>query len=311
MDSGSWESAGFWRPRARISAQLASELTGSLEQLPFPALLHYLHGLRATGVLHLRSGRKRKWIQLREGLPASVRSNVVNECLGNYLLRAGRIDRATFDQSVRCMQEGRLQGEILVAMEVLSEEEVAEALRVQADEKLFEVFTWESGSFRFETGAQLQSGSALGAERSPANLILHGVQSFFPHPSIQAYLERHRGDFVAAGESPFYRFQEVDLGPEQETLLRKLEGPCLLADLIYDDEYLQRSLYGLLATGLLELREGEQGAPPSGIPGRGEKESDAATQGEDRRGELAALAERFSRQSPFEILIEVPHSIKL
>jgi curved DNA-binding protein CbpA/CheY-like chemotaxis protein len=283
-------------------AQPASELSGPLEALPFPALLHHLHGLRATGVLHLTRGKKRKWIQLRDGLPVAVRSNLVNECLGNYLLRSGRIDRAALEESVRCMEEGKLQGEILVAMEVISAEEVAEALRAQADEKLFEVFTWESGSFRFEIGGHLQRANAFGVERSPASLIFHGVQEYFPRQRIQAHLEQHRDDFVASGESPFYRFQEIDLSPEQEALLRSLDEPRRLADLIDGDEGLRPTVYALLATGLLELRGGEQGTPPSGVPQRSERESSAAPEDDGLREELAALAERFSRQGPFEVL---------
>jgi CheY-like chemotaxis protein len=291
-------------PAGEAEDGLASELAGSLEELPFPALLHHLHGLRATGVLHLARRRTRKWIQLRDGLPVAVRSNLVNECLGNYLLRGGRIDRATLDESLRAVQAGRLQGEILVAMQVLSEEEVAEALRAQADEKLFEIFSWESGSFRFETGGRLQRANVFGVERSPASLILHGVREFLPLQLLQAQLERHRDDFLAPGESPFYRFQEIDLAPEQEALLRGFDEPRRLTDVVDGDEDMQRTVYALLATGLLELRGAERDALPSGVPPqRAERGSSSDAPEEDAlRAELAAMAERLSDQSPFEVL---------
>ena len=54
------------RPGARIVSR-SPGLSGSLDDLPLPALFHHLHGLRATGVLRLVNGRKRKWIQLRDG----------------------------------------------------------------------------------------------------------------------------------------------------------------------------------------------------------------------------------------------------
>jgi CheY-like chemotaxis protein len=76
------------RPSARIESR-SPRLSGSLDDLPLPALLHHLHGLRATGVLHLANGKKRKWIQLRDGYPRAVRSNLINECLGNFLVRNG------------------------------------------------------------------------------------------------------------------------------------------------------------------------------------------------------------------------------
>ncbi len=64
-------------PEEKLSRPLILE--GALDELPFPALLHHLHGLRASGALLLRSGKKRKAIQLRDGRPVGVRSNQVSE----------------------------------------------------------------------------------------------------------------------------------------------------------------------------------------------------------------------------------------
>ncbi|UCE87802.1 MAG: response regulator, partial [Deltaproteobacteria bacterium] len=121
----------------------AHPMVGSLTELPFPALLHHLHGLRATGVLHLTSGKRRKDVQLRDGYAVAVKSNLVNECLGNYLVRRGHVSRDAMLESLKRMKKGEgLQGEILVAMKRLSESELAEALLAQAQEKLFEIFEW-------------------------------------------------------------------------------------------------------------------------------------------------------------------------
>ena len=168
------------REDAARAAEGEAGLAGSFDQLPFAALLHHLHGLRATGVLHLSYERKRKWLRLRDGYPIAVRSNLVNECLGNHLVRAGRITASELAESRRRMKGGELQGEILVAMDLLSEDEIAIALRAQAEEKLFEIFTWPNGEFRFETGGNLQRANDLSLERSPANLILEGVRTRLP-----------------------------------------------------------------------------------------------------------------------------------
>ena len=234
-------------------------LSGSLEQLPIPALLHHLHGLRATGVLHLADGKKRKWIQLRDGYPRAVRSNLVNECLGNFLVRNGKISQAAFAESRRRTKPGRLQGEILVAMEILSEEEITVALRTQADEKLFELFGWESGTYRFEKGAGLQRANSLGLERSPANLILRGVRDRFPLKKIEGFICSNADCFLAHADSPFYQFQEVDLDAHHQELLAGLDGSKRLAEFLHADEDLKRTLYALLAFGLLELQGGDVG----------------------------------------------------
>jgi CheY-like chemotaxis protein/curved DNA-binding protein CbpA len=290
---------GNSRPSARIESR-SPRLSGSLDDLPLPALLHHLHGLRATGVLHLANGKKRKWIQLRDGYPRAVRSNLINECLGNFLVRYGKISQATFAESRRRTKPGRLQGEILVAMEILSEEEITAALRAQADEKLFEVFEWKSGTYRYERGVGLERANSLGVERSPANLILRGVRERFPIKLVEDYICSHADCFLAPAESPFYQFQEVDLEPEHEELLASLDGTRRLAEFLKAAPDLKRTLYAMLAFGLLELRGGDR---PSAKPSpRREARLQQQVQGEEVRARLTGLADQMRDQSYFEIL---------
>lgn len=275
-------------------------LSGSLDDLPLPALLHHLHGLRATGVLHLANEKKRKWIQLRDGYPRAVRSNLINECLGNYLVRYGKISQAAFAESRRRTKPGRLQGEILVAMEILSEEEIAAALRAQADEKLFEAFSWKSGTYRFERGVDLERANSLGVERSPANLILRGVRERFPIKLIEDYICSHADCFIAPAESPFYQFQEVDLDPRHEELLTSLDGTRRLAEFLKATPDLKRTLYAMLAFGLLELTGGNR---PSTKPSpRRDARLQEEVKGEELRARLTGLADRMRDQSYFEVL---------
>ncbi len=277
----------------------AGGLSGSLSSLPFPSLLHHLHGLRATGVLHLGHERRRKWIELRDGYPVAVRSNLVSECLGNFLVRTNRISQSSLEESRRRMGAGRLQGEILVAMDVLAEDEIPAVLRAQAEDKLFEIFSWKSGSFRFEIGGRLQRANELALEGSPANLILKGVRERLPLERIDAYLRANARACPAPAESPFYRFQEIDLGPAQQQLLRSLDGSRPLSGLLTADEDLRRALYALLATGMLELTGG---APPGPAPVERPAASGPRPEDEALRAELTALAERLRDQDHFGTL---------
>ncbi len=284
----------------------AGALAGSLGRLPLPSLLHHLHGLRATGVLHLSHGRRRKWIEFRDGYPVAVRSNLVSECLGNFLVRTKRISRSTLDESRRRMTGGRLQGEILVAMDVLSEEDVPAVLRAQAEDKLYEIFSWKSGSFHFEIGGRLQRANELPLERSPANLVLEGVRTRFPIERIEAFLRSNARARPAPADSPFYRFQEIDLGPEHERLLRSLDGSRSLGSFLDADEASRRTLYALIATGMLELVGSPQAGP---APSSAEPRKPAPAprrEDESLRSELMTLAERLHDADPFGVLELAP-----
>lgn len=282
-------------------------LSGSLADVPFPALLHHLHGLRASGVLQLQHGKRKKSLQIRDGHPVAVKSNLVSECFGNFLVRTGRITEEHMQESIRRLKAGEgLQGEILVAMQVLAEDEVPAVLRAQAEEKLFEIFEWSGGGFEFQLGARLEAGSHLSLDRSPANVILDGVRRRFPMARVDAFLAAHADRFVAQGESPFYRFQEIDLEPEEATLLRTLDGTRTLRDVARGTEGIRRTLYGLVVTDLLELRGGAAAAgaksahPPAASEAPAARTPDPAE--EALRAELTAMAERLRGKSYFEVL---------
>jgi tetratricopeptide (TPR) repeat protein len=223
-----------------------------------PALLHQAHELRATGVLRLLCGARRKEIALVDGHPAAVRSNLPGERLGEWLLRSGRISRDDCAESIRRMHRGEgLQGEILVAMQALGEEELARALGEHAEEKLLQVFEWSEGSFELVLGAQLEHASALGHGRSPADWIRAGVRTRFPLVRIDAALRTHLGDVAVASANPFYSFQEIALGAEEKVLLREGERGVTVRALLARPAEQRRAAYTLLETGLLELRDGE------------------------------------------------------
>jgi len=288
----------------------AERLAGSLNELPIPQLLHHLHGLRATGVLLLESGKKRKAIQLRDGYPVAVKSNLVNECLGNFMVRRGKLDTETLQESLRRLKRGEgLQGEILVAMDVLSEDEIPDALREQAEEKVYEIFSWRAGRFRFEIGGRLKRGTSLALERSPASLIVGGVRQAYSIEHIDRFMAAERIRCVVQAESPFYRFQDVELSEQEEAVLADLQRAATpLGDFCKREESLRRTLYGLIVTGMLELREVDAVRIPVASPDASFRESVAPVSRMDAEAEralrtdLAATAERLRRLDPFASL---------
>jgi CheY-like chemotaxis protein/tetratricopeptide (TPR) repeat protein len=288
-------------------AERGEGVSGSLTRMPFPFLLHHLHGLRADGVLHVMDGRKRKWVQLRNGQATAVRSNMVSECLGNLLVRSGRIDPEVAAESRRRMQDGQLQGEILVAMDALSEREMSAALGDQADEKFLEIFSWEAGEFRFERDCRLHKCNGLKGQRSTANLILCGVRTRTPIQDIDAALERRVDRRLVRTESPYYRFQEIELEPDLRAWVEGLDG-APAGDVLSADEVHRRCLYALLATGFLTLGQHGSSRPQSApTPARRVLREIPApprhsTEAERVRAELAQLAAEMDDRGPFEIL---------
>ena len=293
----------------RSGAAKAVELGGSFEEIPFPALLHHLHGLRASGVLAVEDGsRKKKQIQLRDGVPIAIRSNLVNETLGELLVASGKITPDVLHESLLRVKRGEgLMGKVLVAMQMLDEEDLAVALHRQAEEKLLEVFAWPAGASKFHPGTRIKgNANTLALKKSPANLILGGVRARMPSAAVDRYLAERADHLVVPGESPFYQFQDVDLSAAERALLDRLDGTNTLGTLARGGEALRRALFALVVLELVELRAAGSAAPlrAETQPPRRADASEAPARGDAAglRAELAELAERMRGLDAFGVL---------
>jgi CheY-like chemotaxis protein/tetratricopeptide (TPR) repeat protein len=286
-------------------------LQGSLSELPVAELLHQLHGMRANGVLEVVDGKKKKQVQLREGAPVAVRSNLVDETLGSLLVASGRITPDVLHHSLARVKQGEgLHGQILVAMHMLDEEDLARALRHQADEKLFELFAWTQGGFRFHRGARLKGGNALSLKRAPADVILRGARERVPAALVERFLDERADRVVTPGEKPFYHFQDVALDGAAKRILQRVDGSRPVRGLCVDEDD-RRTLYGLLTIELLELRPREAAAcvrddapadEPAASPWNEERRVGAERAEARAREDLAQLAQRFEGLDAFGVL---------
>jgi curved DNA-binding protein CbpA len=253
---------------------LCDGFTADLREMDFAMLLHRLHAERASGVLMLENNKKKKALQLREGTPVAVKSNLVDECLGHMLVRQGVIDADQATKSIeRARKKGGLQGEILVAMDLIDEEQLADALRAQAIEKLYEIFSWKRGRVSFKPGKRLKGGNTLALEYSVANAILAGVRDYVPSRRIDGFFDRYHGVELRRAHNEFDRFQDVTVSQAEERVI------CEVAEGVLADEYkaapdvVRRAVYGLVATGLVAT---DREPAPLPAPPAGQQDDDSA-----------------------------------
>lgn len=277
---------------------------GSLRDVHFGALLHALHDARASGVLLVENGKKKKAIQLRDGYPVAVKSNLVTECLGNMLSRRGKLSQDALDESLRRVKQGEgLQGEILVAMEAVDEETVAEALREQAEAKLLEIFEWRRGRYRFEMRKKLQRAATLSLTDSPATLIWEGARRHVTIRRVDDFIAQHGAVYLTPADSPFHRFQSVDVTDEESALIAELDPSRPLSDYLDAPERVRRTLYALALTEILELSP--KRAARDRAPRRVTREPQSTSpQGNDAslRHELTVLARELRGKNHYEVL---------
>lgn len=281
---------------------------GNFREVPLPELLRSLHVEGLDGVLLLDHGRKKKAIELRGGWPVSIKSNLISECFGNYLVEQGRCTQSDLDESVQRMKSGEgLQGEILIAMEVLDEEEVTRVLREHALEKFFELFSWRDGNFQVRPRAHVGRGSSFGIDGHPSKLILEGIRRRYPLRQIDRYLEMHQSEFLVPLPYDSDQLGEFELREEEAHWLCQLDGRETVGTFLQYPDVIRRIAFALISIEVLGVLPDPGSGPVGHGAGAADSESSgrtsrAARTDEELRVELANLANRIREVDHYQTL---------
>ncbi len=113
------------------------QASGRLEQTPLACLLSRLFDAQAYGMLTIEAGDLATWIYLDEGMPAGVDNPNAGVYLGMILQELGLITHDDFNESLMQMAKtGKLQGQVLIDMGKISEEQLEQALQLQMVRKV-------------------------------------------------------------------------------------------------------------------------------------------------------------------------------
>jgi DNA-binding response OmpR family regulator/tetratricopeptide (TPR) repeat protein len=217
---------------ARKLSTRAAGWRGTIARDPFARILARLYLEKKSGTLLLVRDRVKKIVYFRDGYPVSVRSNVLGECLGQILLARRLIDRGILEESLERMRaERRHQGAILVEMGALSPHNLTRALIGQMEAKLYELFSWQAGSFRF-TETKQPVADQVTLQDPPAALILEGVRRHYDADRQTQVLERFDGQYVAASADPRQRLQDLSTDPDERAFALSIDGSKRLAKLL-------------------------------------------------------------------------------
>lgn len=181
------------------------ELEGSLKAFKFPEILQFLAMGRMSGVLSVKRDNQKVNLTFAEGKITGAQSDTRHLRLGQMLLYAGKLNRATLEEALDAQQigaRGRRLGEILVDRKILSAEELHGFVRLQVEEEVWDLFRWEDGNFHFEQGPAAKPGAiAIALEVEP--LLLEGARRLDEWQSIRANIDNSREVFRVNPEFQF------------------------------------------------------------------------------------------------------------
>lgn len=251
-------------------------LTGNLKTVSFSDVLQLLSTGKKTGALVVANGVRKKEISFREGniiYASSVNSN--EDLLGNLLLKRGKIGKKDLERAITLhKQSGRALGATLVDMELFDKEEVAECLRMQIEEIVYNLFSWNEGEFSFSEG-QTPKNIPFMVNLSTMSIIMEGTRRIDEWMEIQKVLPpndvllRIKLQSHAASD-------QVTLSMDEFKILALINGerslPTLIAQSPIGEFPTCRAVYRLIVAGLVESA-GRAASPESGVgPNENEEE---------------------------------------
>lgn len=244
-------------------------IRGDFKRRPFPEVLAEIFHWKGTGALLLRRDNVKKIVYFREGQPLSIKSNLLSECLGQVMVMERIISEAECEESTRRMKATRRrQGAILIEMGCISPHNLVYALNLQLRVKLFEVFAWEYGEYRFNPGIAPPT-ETVNLEMSTAAVIYEGVRRHFDVTRLRQALGDSDDSRVSRSFHPTYPLFDAGLGEEEQQLLAAIDGSKTVADLraleLLSPLDTDRLVYALRCAGLVELKGGLKVAAPSPV----------------------------------------------
>jgi len=246
-------------------------MNGDLAEGVVPGILREIYVGRRNGTLTLVRGEERQSLRFRRGHIVNAHTNVVEERLGEMLVRRGLLSEAGLARAAEVVvRDGRRLGEVLAELDLLDANGLEDAVALHVHEMLAKVFLWHEGSYAFEEDPEPEAGQELTLKLSTGELILEAVQAV-RDPDVVRYALGDMDRVLVLSGDPLLRFQKLTLSPEDGFVLSRVDGVTSAHEIVQmiplPAERTQRSLLGLLSTGVVEfvgVRPARKTAPAAG-----------------------------------------------
>src|SRR5262245_40991441 len=132
------------------------ELRGDVSIFNFADLLQHLASRQTSGLLTITQGAMQKVIHLGpDGMRLISISTRKTSSLGEILIRTRKITRAQLDQLlVEQQKTGKRLGELVSRQGLVTKTDIEQALREQAQEEIYDLFSWTEAKFEFLEGPE-------------------------------------------------------------------------------------------------------------------------------------------------------------
>ena len=231
-------------------------MKGNLAEGALPGLLRELYVGRKTGVLHFSLGEERRSARMRRGHLINGDTNVKEDRLGETLVRQGFITSADLKRATGfVLRDGKRLGVVLLELGTLDKDRLEDALAIHLRENLMKVFSWNDGTYEFSEEPEGDEPSDVTLRLSTGEMILESVRRV-RDPDVVRYALGDIDRVLGHSGDPLLRFQKLNLSPVDGYVLSRVDGTLSVREVLQlipqTPEETQKSLFGLLCTGVIE-----------------------------------------------------------
>ncbi len=219
---------------------------GSLRDKSGAELFLELYTRGATGILRLKRANAIKNIYFQMGKPIFATSNQKEDRMGSILYKQGVINREQLEFAIEEIKRtGKKFGTVLVENGIITPEQLVQAVINQVEEIMLSVFVWEDGDYLFSDEYPSEE-EVITLDMSAAQLIFKGVKTRYPLQMVKRMLGSTR-KVLAFTRNPSYKFQELEFTPDEEEVIKNIDGRKTIAEIQRSSGIDEESCYRLLA----------------------------------------------------------------
>jgi tetratricopeptide (TPR) repeat protein len=237
-------------------------IEGALQDVSLADICQLLGMGMKTGCLSMTDRSNFGYIYFEKG--RIIYASVLNrkDRLGELLVRNHAITRKDLSGAVEAQGQtkGKRLGEILVERGSISEAELRKYIQMQIEEAVYHLFTWQQGSFHFDTD-QMPDEEGIYLVSIPAEaLLMEGARRVDEWSQIEKKIPSLDVVFQL-DKRPEESEEDVELTKDQKKILPYIDGVRTVTEIMNEAGLVEfdtgKALYGLIQAGFVS-RAGER-----------------------------------------------------
>lgn len=276
-------------------------MQGSLKHVPLPEVLQFLSMGKSSGVLRLKRNKSEITLSIANGKIINSSAIDRRRRIGDLLVNRGLLKRSELTRLLnlqKTVESDKRLGQILVERDIVTEETIRETLRLQLEEEIWNLFSWQDGDFAFEQLETADLGDAI-VQIDIEPLILEGTRRNDEWQKILTIIPNDRMVLEPGPVSDEFE-RHLKLRPHEWQVLAQVNGRFSVRAIVNRSNLGRFEVFLILShfikSGLLRFKtstkeegEAEEQGPPAGGNGHHPPtaaEKAATTGAEKTRGGL-------------------------